>query len=232
MGVGPFFPFSDELLQLFRLLGCKVVALGSVVRNEIEFPFVGYLVANGFPVVPPDVAVISMFAEDVFVELLVGMTDGWHQACSCQRNDVVAAVIGLWIGCSSHIDEGCHEVGDVADVIPQLRGVLLRLLRPRDDERRCYAAFVGTALVLSVGRVAHHCPRLAIRGLHPMLLVVDVAHVSEACLAIRLSTRSVVGKEDDEGIVELSFLLEVIDDTANVVVHAMNLCGIDRHAKG
>ena len=73
MGVGPFFPFSDELLQLFRLLGCKVMALGSVVRNEIEFPFVGYLVANGFPVVPPDVAVISMFAEDVFVELLVGM---------------------------------------------------------------------------------------------------------------------------------------------------------------
>ena len=60
-----------------------------------------------------------------------------------------------------------------------------------------------------------------------MLLVIDVGDSAESRLAIRLSTRSVVGKEDDEGIVELSLLLEVIDDTANVVVHAVNLSGID-----
>ena len=173
-----------------------------------------------------------MFAEDVFVELLVGMTDGWHQACSCKRNDVVASVIGLWIGGSSHIDEGGHKVCDVADVVSELRGVLSGLLWPGDDERRCYAAFVGTAFVLTVGRVAHHCPGLAIGRLHPMLLVVDVGYGSEACLAIGLSACSVVGKEDDEGIVELPLFLEVGDDSANVVVHAMNLCGIDRHAKG
>ena len=74
MGVGPFLPFPNELLQLLRLLGCEVMTLSPVVRHEIELPFVGHLVANGFPVVPPHIAVVGMFAEDVFVELLVGMT--------------------------------------------------------------------------------------------------------------------------------------------------------------
>ena len=172
-----------------------------------------------------------MLAEDVFVELLVRMTDSWHQTRSRQRNDFVAFVIGLWIGGSSHIDEGGHKVCDVADVVSELRSVLLRLFRPRDDERCCYSALVGTAFVFSVWRVAHHSPWLTIRRLHPMLLVIDVGDSAESRLAIGLSTRSVVGKEDDEGILELSFFLEVIDDSANIVVHAVNLCSIDRHAK-
>lgn len=198
MGIGPFLPFPDELLQLLGLLGCKVVTLGSVVRHEIEFPFVGHLVANGFPVVPPDVAVVGMLAEDVFVELLVGMTDSWHQVCSCQRNDVVAAVIGLGIGGSRHIDEGGHKVCDMTDIIPELRTILLRLLWPRHNERCCDSALIGTAFVLPVRRVAHHGPRFAVGGLHPVLLVVDVGHGTESSLAIGLGTRSVVGKEDDE----------------------------------
>ena len=116
----PFLPFPYKLSEQLRLGCSQVVTFSAVVGDEVEFPSVRHLVAYCLPVVPADVAVAGMFAEDVFMELMVRVADGRHQALAFDGQDGVAIVIGLWIGSLTDVDAGDHEVGDVADVVPKL----------------------------------------------------------------------------------------------------------------
>lgn len=203
--------------------------------DVIKFPRL-VLGADELPAADADRAVALVFPrEQLAWQRFVGK--GRQQARPLERRDRVVADF-RWIRRAAQRDAGGHDVDQVARLVAEF-STCSDARGPVCDQRRADAPFVAVVLVEPKRRVAGIGPAAAVavicfgvshRGqiIAPMECVLGSAALVEAKW-IPLSASAVVAEEQDQCVVEFAALAQVIDDAADVAIHARDHPGVDRH---
>ncbi len=187
----------------------------------------------------PAVAVVAAVAPHLVVLLgvdrrCVGVLDRRGDAGTGQRLERHAVALGGGLD-PTQLHERRVEVGHVR-VLPSHRAGVADAVGPGDDERHLVTAGVGVDLVEAERRVARHRPTPGVVGDRlraadqieavvvglPLGFAQQVGEVAGGAPFLALARRAVVGREDDDGVVQLAQLLERGDQAAHVLVDVVD----------
>ena len=154
---------------------------------------------------------------------------GGHEALAGGGRDGLTFPVGR-LGHAGQFEDGRDYIDDVSRRVAEL-AVGGDARRPGGDEGRADAAFVHPGLVTAVrgvggAREARPEAEVGCRATRFSLWVVAaIAHHD-------LSAGTVIGGEEDEGILVSAHGLELSDDAADLLIHTVDHRGVDGHLRG
>ena len=233
--LSPSVPKALHLAHLLGILGCHIIGFRKVVCEVEELP-----AAIGEGCKPP-IAFADSFSSLVlpikstfFIPTLLVLKQ-WHETASlvAKRLDAIV-IIGRGIGGAGQLQTSRHHIQEGA----RLRHdgsflVFGHACRPMNDGRRCRSSMELCGLPISIRRIDCSCPtgmKIVVSKLTTRIRRVVHDHLPAACAVVPvkfayrvvLGRSSVVGSENDEGIVEDVSTLQLRDDTTDILIHTVH----------
>lgn len=217
--VGTLVPEVDEGFEFVGVFGGEVLDFAAVLGEVVKFPWL-VVAGDRFPIILEDGVVTFVGPPESFVKVgLICFEDG--------EEAFTGEGIPFFV---REAEDGGEEVDDVGGGVAEfvLRG---DALWPVGDEWSGDASFVGPGFVFAEGSVGGGGPtgaeaEVSFGGAHGGFWIVAVAADHD------LGAGSIVGEEDDEGVVEAVGLFEVLDDSSDLLIHAVDHGGVDGHFAG
>lgn len=227
--------------EAFGFLGGEVVEFGAVILHVVELPWTA-LGGDEFPIALAEGSV----GGEVEVKGLVGFplfaAEDGEEGTALEGVDLAGSNLFGVVG-AGDIEEGGHEVDDVGGLVGEGAGLggpgggvrsdaacevhTLEGFRGVDDEGGGDAAFVLILFVEAEGGVAGVGPADVVGPVR-----FGVPGIEFLVPGAFEGAGSVVGAEEEEGVVPLFGFLEMGDEAADVLVEDVNHSGVNLHAAG
>ena len=239
MGVGPGGPGRREFVETGGLGGGLIAEFGGIGGEVVELPggiFLGGL--HGFPGAVTDGLVVVLLPIEPAVGGKLGAAEQGRETAADEGLDGLAGEFAR-VGRAGDLEDGGHEIAEVADRGRERAGFGFQAGGPVGDEGRRDAAFVQAGLVAAKGCVGGIGPAGAVggaagaRGAPARARRSGLVHGRERAAAeirVGFGAAAVVGEEKDERVFELPALAQVRDQAADIVIHAVDLGRVHGHA--
>ncbi len=244
VALGQLPPELDHLLQAVGLGGSEVVGLVEVRVEMVELPPVGIerrarrVIGDGLPALVPQSTVpelLEILRLGLRRRRRIGEARLETRAFERHLPDTVDLVRRRD---ADDVEQRRQDVRHMAELVAQ-PAARRDALRPRDHQRIADAAAVRVLLVAPEGRVRGHRP--AVREVVAHLRAADVLETCEplgpqhrpraerdAAEQPALLAGAVVGKDEDDGVVEEARALEECDEAAKLAVGVVEHAGEGR----
>lgn len=225
---GPVFVHFDHAAETVGVLLGEVVEFGAVFGHVVHFP--GLVVfGDDFEGALAEGAVALVFPSGDGAGAEGLAAEGGCEGASGERGERGAVALGGVLG-AGEVEHGGDNVDDVGGVVVEGAGIG-DLVAPCGDERGGDAAFVDPGLKHAEGGIGGVGPGAAVAG-EGVGGAGDGGFRGffEATADIgAFVTASVIGEEEDEGIIEAAGLLEGVEDAADALVHGIDHGGVNGH---
>ena len=141
-------------------------------------------------------------------------------------------MISCRIFCSGNLYKCSHDIRNKTYVSSYLVAILSKHFRPGNNQWGSNASFIGPYFIFPVRCIANLCPRQSIRRMNPAVKLINLTCASETFFRIRFCTCPIIREKKYKSIVKLTFFFQIINQLSNVIIHAVNLGGINRHPQG